>query len=50
MRALESGTPTAAIVADKQALRDVTDINLSALTLPRLASLSLDEALTEESA
>lgn len=45
MRALELGEETAAIVADKQALRDVTDKNLTALSLAELAALDLDAAL-----
>lgn len=45
MMALEAGEDTSAIVADKQALRDVTDKDLSGLTLDRLASLTLAEAL-----
>ena len=45
MRALEAGQDVSAIAAEKQALRDVTSKNLSALSLDELASLSLDEAL-----
>ncbi|MGY1417445.1 hypothetical protein [Pseudomonas aeruginosa] len=45
MRALELGEETAAIVADKQALRDVTEKDLAALSLADLAVLTLDQAL-----
>lgn len=45
MRALEAGQDTTAIAAEKQALRDVTDKNLSSLTIEQLATLTLDEAL-----
>lgn len=45
MRALELGEDTTTIVADKQALRDVTEKNLSALSLAELAALDLDAAL-----
>lgn len=45
MRAIEAGEDTAAIVAEKQALRDITNKSLGSLTLDELASLTLDEAL-----
>ncbi|MBO8406805.1 hypothetical protein IDZ74_29615 [Pseudomonas aeruginosa] len=45
MRALELGEETAGIVADKQALRDVTEKDLAALSLAELAALTLDQAL-----
>lgn len=45
LRALESGEDTATIVADKQALRDVTGKDLSALDLEQLSTLTLDAAL-----
>lgn len=45
MRALEAGEDTAAIVASKQALRDITDKDLSGLSLQDLASLALDDAI-----
>ena len=45
MRAIEAGQDTTAIAAEKQALRDVTDKNLSSLTIDQLAILTLDEAL-----
>lgn len=45
MRALEAGKDTTAVAAEKQALRDVTAKDLSSLTIERLASLTLDEAL-----
>lgn len=45
MRALEYGHDTTAITAEKQALRDVTSKDLSALTITQLAALTLDEAL-----
>ncbi|HBO8236471.1 TPA: hypothetical protein L5C36_005611 [Pseudomonas aeruginosa] len=45
MRALELGEETAAIVADKQALRDVTEKDLAALSPADLAALTLDQAL-----
>lgn len=45
LRAVESGDDTAAIAAEKQALRDVTGKDLSTLTIDQLASLSLAEAL-----
>lgn len=45
MRALEGGQNTAAIAAEKQALRDVTDKPLNSLTIEQLATLTLDGAL-----
>jgi hypothetical protein len=45
MRAIEVGQDTAAIAAEKQALRDVTAKDLSGLTIEQLASLTLDKAL-----
>lgn len=45
MRAQEEGTDTAQIIADKQALRDVTQKDLSALSIDDLAKLTLDQAL-----
>ncbi|MGX1127302.1 hypothetical protein [Pseudomonas sp. HLS-6 TE3448] len=45
MRALEAGQDVSVIVARKQALRDVTEKNLDALTIEQLAVLSLEGAL-----
>ena len=45
MRAIEAGQDTTAIAAEKQALRDVTAKDLSALAIERLATLTIDEAL-----
>lgn len=45
MRALEDQSDTLAIAAKKQALRDVTDKDLSALTIQDLAAMTLDQAL-----
>jgi hypothetical protein len=45
MRALELGNDTASIVADKQALRDVTEKDLSGLQLGELAALDLAAAV-----
>lgn len=45
MRALESGQDTTQIVAEKQALREVTEKDLSPLTLAQMASLTLDRVL-----
>lgn len=45
MRALEAGEDTAPIAAQKQALREVTEKDLSGLTISQLAALTLDEAL-----
>lgn len=45
MRALEVGGDTAAIVAEKEALRGVTEKDLSGLSLAELATLSLSVAL-----
>ncbi|SFW61365.1 hypothetical protein SAMN03159376_02463 [Pseudomonas sp. NFACC09-4] len=46
MRALELGEDTAAIVANKQALRGVTEKDLSNLQLVDLAELDLAAALS----
>lgn len=46
MRALESGEDTADIVAKKQALRDITERDLSALSLTELAALTIEKALS----
>ena len=48
IRALEVGAATGNIVQQKQALRDVTEKNLSALTLKQLGELSLEAALSLE--
>lgn len=45
MRALELGNDTASILADKQALRDVTEKDLSGLQLGELAALDLAAAV-----
>lgn len=45
MRALELGADTSAIVAEKEALRDITERDLSGLTLADLAALNLSAAL-----
>lgn len=45
MRALELGADTSAIVAEKEALRDITEKDLSGLTLADLAALNLSAAL-----
>lgn len=45
MRALEEGADTSKIVEQKQKLRDVTDKDLSALSIEALAALTLEEAL-----
>lgn len=45
LRSVESGGDTAAIAAEKQALRDVTGKDLSALTIDQLAGLSLADAM-----
>lgn len=45
MRAIENGQDTSAISAEKQALRDVTEKDLSTLTIEQLAALTLDQAL-----
>jgi hypothetical protein len=45
MRALEVGEDTAAIAAQKQAVRDVTLCDLSGLSLEQLGVLTLDAAL-----
>jgi len=44
-RALETGLDTSAVAAEKQALRDVTDKDLSALSLAQLAELSVEGAI-----
>lgn len=41
-RALESGTDTSAIVAEKQRLRDITDLADQAQTLDELKALRVD--------
>lgn len=46
LRALESGHDASAIASEKQALRDVTGKDLSALSIQHLASLTLDCALS----
>ncbi|WP_027908742.1 hypothetical protein [Pseudomonas sp. URMO17WK12:I4] len=48
IRALEVGAATGGIVEQKQALRDVTEKSLSALTLEQLGGLSLEAALSLE--
>lgn len=48
IRALEVGAATDNIVQQKQALRDVTEKSLSALTLEQLGELSLEAALSLE--
>jgi len=48
MRALEVGAATGGIVQQKQALRDITEKSLSALTLEQLGELSLEAALSLE--
>lgn len=45
MRALEVGEDPGLITAQKQAMRDVPEKDLSVLTIEQLASLTLDEAL-----
>lgn len=45
MRALEASEDTGAITAQKQALREVTEKDLSSLTIAQLAALTLDDAL-----
>lgn len=47
MRALESGKETDTIASKKQALRDITERDLSALSLTELAELTLEKALAE---
>lgn len=42
MRAIESGADTADIVAEKQRLRDITDLADSATTLEELRSLKAE--------
>jgi hypothetical protein len=46
MRALEQGADTAAIVTEKQALRDVTAKALDGLSIAHLATITLEEALS----
>lgn len=50
MRATEAGEDTAGIVAEKQALRDVPEKDLSKLSIDKLAVLTLDQALALKSA
>lgn len=45
MRALELGEDTTAIVTEKNALRDITERDLSGLSLMELAALDLSGAL-----
>ena len=45
MKTLEVSGDTSSIVAQKQALRDVTLKDLSSLSIDELASLTLDQAL-----
>ena len=45
VRALEAGEDTSVIVAQKQAVRDVTLCDLSGLSLAQLGALTLDAAL-----
>ncbi|PBJ21167.1 hypothetical protein BSG18_32310 [Pseudomonas ogarae] len=45
MRALELGEDTTAIVTEKKALRDITERDLSGLSLMELAALDLSGAL-----
>jgi hypothetical protein len=45
MRAMESGEETDAIALKKQALRDITERDLSALSLTELAALTIEKAL-----
>lgn len=45
MRALESGDETDTIALKKQALRDITERDLSALSLTELAALTIEKAL-----
>lgn len=45
MRALESGLDTTAICDEKQALRDVTNKDLSSLTIEQLSILTIADAL-----
>jgi hypothetical protein len=42
-RALESNSSTTAIVAEKQRLRDITDLATTSLTLEQLKALTADE-------
>lgn len=45
MRALESGEETDTIASKKQALRDITERDLSTLSLTELAELTIEKAL-----
>jgi len=45
MRALELGEDATGIVEEKQTLRDVTDKDLSGLSLVELSTLTLDRAV-----
>lgn len=45
MRAQEEGADNSKIIADKQALRDVTQKDLSSLSIDDLAKLTLDQAI-----
>lgn len=45
MRGLEIGADISSVVAEKQALREVTKCNLSVLGLQELAALNIAEAL-----
>ncbi|MBJ2182259.1 hypothetical protein JC795_29170 [Pseudomonas veronii] len=45
MRALESGEETDTIASKKQALRDITERDLSTLSLTELAALTIEKAL-----
>lgn len=45
IRAQEEGADTSQIISDKQALRDVTQKDLSALSIEDLAKLTLEQAL-----
>ncbi|NMY07720.1 hypothetical protein HBO38_04505 [Pseudomonas veronii] len=45
LRALEAGDDASLIIAEKQALRDITERDLSALSLTELAALTIEKAL-----
>lgn len=45
IRAIEDGQDTAEIVAKKKALRDVTEIDLSVLSIEQLAVLTVAQAI-----
>jgi len=47
MKALESGADTASIVAEKQRLRDVTNLADTAITLDELLALNYDKPVVE---